>query len=251
MSEQLASRLRDLARRAGLAGVPTSVVVAFAVVAAAAVLLGAWKWWPRESAAVETLTTTQDLREESGGEGASHRDARAAKEPRGNSAVSADASATPIFVHVAGAVRHPGVYQLAPGARVADAVRDAGGLEQNAAADAVNLARQVTDGEQVLVPTKDEAKRAGGALASGGQGRSPSAAGVAGGGAATTQSRVNINTADAALLDTLPGVGPSTAAKIVADREANGRFMSADDLGRVSGIGPKKVEQLKAVICVE
>jgi competence protein ComEA len=61
---------------------------------------------------------------------------------------------------------------------------------------------------------------------------------------------VNINTADAAALDALPGVGPSTAAKIVADREANGPFASPEDLGRVPGIGPKKLEQLKPAICV-
>ena len=80
---------------------------------------------------------------------------------------------------------------------------------------------------------------------------SPGGASAENPGAPSAGAVVNINTADAAALDALPGVGPSTAAKIVADREANGPFASADDLGRVSGIGPKKLEALKDFIRVQ
>lgn len=263
MPEPIASRLRDLARRAGLEGISPSVVAAFGVVVVVAVLLGVWRWWPRDDARVETVQTASLSREASGAVSRSRAAVAAAeREGGGGDAASRESSSTRIYVHVVGAVRHPGLYQLNVGARVADGVRDAGGFAGDAAQEAVNLARVLADGEQVLVPTKDEAKRAGGRSLSGGQGLSAGGSSGAGagtaGGAGSAGSPgpgagalVNINTADAAALDTLPGVGPSTAAKIVADREANGRFMSPDDLGRVPGIGPKKLEQLKAMICVE
>jgi len=255
MPEPIASRLRDLARRAGLEGISPSVVLAFGVVVGVAVLLGVWRWWPRDDARVATVQTARVSRETSGGASASSAAGRAGS---GGVAASRDSSSTRIYVHVVGAVRHPGLYQLNVGARVADGVRDAGGFAGDAAQEAVNLARLLADGEQLLVPTRDEAKKAGGrGLSAGGVGGAGAAGatGGAGGGAtsagAGAGALVNINTADAAALDTLPGVGPSTAAKIVADREANGRFMSVDDLGRVPGIGPKKLETLKAAICVE
>jgi competence protein ComEA len=143
-------------------------------------------------------------------------------------------------VHVVGAVRHPGVQRLASGARVADAVQAAGGLLGNAAAEGVNLARIVQDGEQIVVPTRDQwaASTAGAAAGSAGARAGP------GGG------KVDINSADVATLDTLPGVGPTTAQRIVADREANGPFASVKDLGRVPGIGDKKLGSLKDLICV-
>jgi len=146
-----------------------------------------------------------------------------------------------VCVHVVGAVHHPGLYRLPGGSRVADALDAAGGATAQAAQEAVNLARVLADGEQVAIPTRDQVKRgaAVGAVATGD-----------GGGAAGEGECVDINTADAAALDKLPGIGPSTAAKIVADRTANGPFASPDDLGRVPGIGPKKLAQLKPVIRV-
>ena len=153
-----------------------------------------------------------------------------------------------LYVHVIGAVRRPGMYELKSGARVADAVSAAGGLLANAAQAGVNLARVVADGEQISVPTADELARGVVSDAPGSGGGS--AASPQDSGAGSRQALVNINTADAAALDTLPGVGPSTADKIVADREANGPFSSADDLGRVAGIGPKKLEELKPRVCV-
>ncbi len=145
-----------------------------------------------------------------------------------------------VVVHVGGAVADPGVRELAEGSRVQDAVDASGGFAEGAAPDALNLARVLTDGEQVVVPTLEEAAGAQGADAAGAGASSGSAVG----------GRVNINRASAAELDTLPGVGPSTAEKIVADREANGPFATTEDLKRVSGIGDKKYEELADLVCV-
>lgn len=155
----------------------------------------------------------------------------------------ADAPVEKLLVHVVGSVRHPGVYVLEAGARAVDAVEAAGGMLPDAVASAVNMARPVTDGEQIWVPSEDEVT----------EGAAPpgaASAGGAGGGASGGGNAVDINTADAATLETLPGVGPSTAAKIVADREANGPFASVDDLQRVAGIGPKKLESLRDMASV-
>lgn len=135
-----------------------------------------------------------------------------------------------VFVHVSGAVTRPGLYVLADGARVVDAVSAAGGFADGAAADAVNLARGVGDGEQLHVPR---------------QGEEPEPAARPSG-----DGRVNLNTADEALLDTLPRIGPALAARIVQWREANGRFTSVDDLLAVSGIGDKMLETLRDLVTV-
>lgn len=170
----------------------------------------------------------------------------------GDAEAAADAGASqaapaPLRVHVGGAVAAPGVYDLAEGARVLDAVEAAGGFAEGAARDALNLARAVSDGEQVVVPSEadiaaQEAVSAGAGGAAAGAGASAAAGGAVG--------KVNINTASAAQLDTLPGVGASTAEKIVADREANGPFKTVEDLKRVSGIGDKKFAALADAICV-
>lgn len=150
-----------------------------------------------------------------------------------------------VIVHVAGAVMEPGVYPVAEGSRVEAAVKAAGGLSPQACPEAVNLARVVADGEQVYVPTVEEVES--GSAPPGAAGAAGGAAGAVGAGSA---SKVNINTADAAGLDALPGVGPATAQRIVADREANGPFTSPEDIMRVSGIGQKKFEQMASMIAV-
>jgi len=240
MPEQLEARLRELARRAGLAGVPPAAVAAALVLCAVIVVLAAWRWWPRsgESAAArEPVGASAANAPEGAGQsaGLSSADATAGSTPASSS----------VFVHVVGAVRHPGLFELPSGARVAEAVQAAGGLAGNAAQAGINLARPVTDGEQVVVPTLDEFA-SGAPPAAAGAG----ATGGASGAGSSAGALVNINTADATALDTLPGVGPSTAAKIVAEREANGPFKSPDDLGRVAGIGPKKLEELKPRVSV-
>jgi competence protein ComEA len=134
------------------------------------------------------------------------------------------------LVHVAGAVRHPGVYRLGAGKRVQDAVARAGGATAKGDPNAINLAAKVADGQQVLVPRRGAA---GGAA---GVGATPGAPGSA---------PVNLNSATAEQLDTLDGVGPATAAKILEWRQAHGGFRSVEDLAQVPGIGPKKLAALK------
>lgn len=146
-----------------------------------------------------------------------------------------------IVVHVGGAVAEPGVRELEEGARVQDAVDAAGGFAEGAARDELNLARVLVDGEQIVVPSLEEADATAGAASDGGGGAT---------GASSAGDKVNLNRATAAELDALPGVGPSTAEKIVADREANGPFRTVEDLKRVSGIGDKKFADLADLVCV-
>ena len=145
-----------------------------------------------------------------------------------------------IVVDVAGAVVSPSVVQLHEGNRVQDAIDAASGLAGDADVTSVNRAAKLVDGQQVYVPHE-------------GEDISTRASGSASGGASSVTSGsplVNINLATVEELDTLPGIGPSTAQSIVDDREANGPFASPEDLMRVSGIGEKKFEKLKASICV-
>jgi competence protein ComEA len=136
-------------------------------------------------------------------------------------------------------VRRPGVYRLTAGARVQDAVRRAGGATAKADVNAVNLAALVQDGVQVVVP----ARAAGGV----GVAMAPAAGDGAGG---VPSAPVNLNTATAEQLDTLDGVGPATAAKILDYRKQHGGFRSVEDLGQVSGIGPKRLEALRGKVVV-
>jgi competence protein ComEA len=144
-----------------------------------------------------------------------------------------------LLVHVVGQVRHPGVVRLPSGSRVLDAVDAAGGALPSADLNHVNLARVVADGEQIVVPKPGEIVPAasgtqGAGVGSAGQG---STGGSAGG-------LVDLNTADAAALDALPGVGPVLSQRILDWRTAHGRFSSVDELGEVSGIGVKLLAQI-------
>ncbi|HEV7459611.1 MAG TPA: ComEA family DNA-binding protein [Solirubrobacteraceae bacterium] len=141
-------------------------------------------------------------------------------------------------VQVAGAVRRPGVYRLRADRRVDDAVRQAGGPTARADLAGVNLAAKVSDGQQVIVP----AAGAGGGTAA--AGAAPSA-GSATGVASAPGQKLNLNTAAAEQLDQLDGVGPATAQKIVAYRQAHGGFRSVSELDQVPGIGEKKLAALK------
>jgi competence protein ComEA len=157
----------------------------------------------------------------------------------------------PALVHVAGAVRRPGVYRLAEGDRVRDAVARAGGRAPGADVDAINLAAKVADGQRILVP-----RRVGGAVVGGaGGGQAPgggavAAAGAAGAEAGADAAPVDLNAATLEQLDTLDGVGPAIAAKILAWREEHGGFRSVDDLGQIPGIGPKRLEALRSRVTV-
>ncbi|WP_022883928.1 helix-hairpin-helix domain-containing protein [Glaciibacter superstes] len=151
----------------------------------------------------------------------------------------ADAAGAIIFVHVLGAVSRPGLFELHEGARVMDAVAAAGGLLDTADPGGVNLARVLSDGEQLTVPAIGEV--APGAAPGG------AAPGAGGDGSATV---VNLNTATVGDLETLPRIGPTLAQRIIDYRDANGRFGSIDDLRNVSGIGDKTFDGLKDLITV-
>jgi competence protein ComEA len=137
-------------------------------------------------------------------------------------------------VQVVGAVRRPGVYRLRSGQRVDDAVHTAGGATRRADLAGVNLAAKVSDGQQIIVP----AAGAAGAAAGG-------PAGADGAAAAAPGRPLNLNTATPEQLDQLDGVGPATAQKIVAYRQAHGGFRSVSELDQVPGIGEKKLAGLK------
>jgi competence protein ComEA len=128
-----------------------------------------------------------------------------------------------VVVHVAGAVTRPGVYRLPAGARVADAVRRAGGLARRAAQDGINLAARLSDGQQVVVP--------------GGGGAVAAAAGDSG--------PISLGSATADQLDEIEGIGPVTAEKIVEFRDQHGGLSSVDQLDQISGIGPATMESLR------
>jgi competence protein ComEA len=148
-----------------------------------------------------------------------------------------DVSAGVLYVHVSGAVARPGLYRLEGGARLVDAVAAAGGFADDADDAGVNLARPVSDGEQVVVPVVGADPPVG-------------SAGLGAGGAAgaTGDARVNLNTASVAELDTLPRVGPAIAQRIVDWRTTNGRFSAVDDLLSVPGIGEKMLESLRPLV---
>lgn len=142
-----------------------------------------------------------------------------------------------VVLHVLGAVVDPGIVELPLGSRVVDAIAAAGGPTDDADLAAVNLARVVVDGEQLRLPAVGEAPPPGAAGAGG--------VGGAAGSGASADGRININTADAAGLEQLPGVGPAIAARIIAWREQNGPFRSVDELTAVSGIGEKTLDGLR------
>lgn len=149
-----------------------------------------------------------------------------------------------IVVDVTGAVLNPSVVTLPAGSRVNDAIQAAGGLMNDADTTAINRAKTLSDGEQVFVPTQGEAAPAPAETGT------PAASSSEATSSSGEPAIVNINTASVDELDTLPGVGPSTAQAIVDDRTQNGPFASTEDLMRVSGIGEKKFEKLLSLICV-
>jgi competence protein ComEA len=156
-------------------------------------------------------------------------------------------AAQQVVVSVVGLVAQPGLVTLAPEARVADAVAAAGGVLRGADTLGLNLARHLTDGEQIVVGIATPAghpaalgSSVGGAPAHPGQPQTP----------ARPAGPVDLNSASVGEFDALPGVGPVTAAAIVAWRTANGRFTSVDQLGEVDGIGPARLEKLRPLVRV-
>jgi len=141
------------------------------------------------------------------------------------------APASPIIVHVVGEVNRPGIVELSEGARVVDAIESAGGVTPVARVEALNLARILVDGEQVYVPHLDE-----------------EVVSLPGSSEASTTGPISLSRADQATLETLPGVGPALAGRIIDWRTRNGPFRSVSDLLAVSGIGPATLERFSHLV---
>lgn len=233
--------------RQAIVGVALVVAVAVAMLAGRTVLA-------RQDAAPQPVATSPT------GVGATSAefDDEPTTAPAGASATPGAAPTTPggaptptavVTVHVVGQVRRPGIVTLDAGARVADAIEEVGGATGRADLDGVNLARLLVDGEQVVVPRPGETVTA--APGAPGASGAPAGAPAAGGGAAPgTGGLVDLNTADLATLETLPGVGPVLAQRILDWRTEHGRFTAVEELGEVSGIGDKIYAQLSPKVTV-
>lgn len=172
-----------------------------------------------------------------GGGGAQAGAARRSSGPAGSGAPGSPGGE--VMVQVAGEVAHPGVYRVPAGSRVTDVVTHAGGLTRRADQAGVNLVARVQDGQQVLVPRRGAAGALAGvaAGASGGTGAAGAATGP-----------ISLSSATVAQLDTLDGIGPTLAQRIVEYRQAHGGFSSIDQLRQVDGIGEKRFAALRKAV---
>ncbi|PKN91776.1 MAG: competence protein ComEA [Chloroflexi bacterium HGW-Chloroflexi-6] len=150
-------------------------------------------------------------------------------------------SPEPMVIYVIGAVERPGVYVLPADSRVLDAVEAAGGFSEFALLDEVNVATRLSDGQKLEIPASGEVATPAFVIGSSGLFETPTP---------VPGDPVNINTADLALLDSLPGIGPTTAQRIIDYRETNGLFQIVDDLLKVPGIGSTTLEELRPLITV-
>lgn len=241
------------------------VLVALALATVAVLLLALYVFRPAEQhdpAAGDAGSAGQARDSATAGEGKAGGDGAgangstadgAAGDPSGaNRAVGAEGEQNgTVIVHVTGAVNSPSVVTLGTGARVQDAVEAAGGLQSDANPDSVNLARVLQDGEQIHIPAQGEepVARSDAAEGSAGDGADASGTGTSAGSGTGSGGKIDLNTADAAALQTLPGVGPVTAEAIIAHRETQ-PFGSVDDLLLVKGIGPKTFDSLKDLVSV-
>lgn len=176
--------------------------------------------------------------------------ARSSSGPAAAPPVSPD---RPVVVSVVGLVHTPGLVTLAPGSRIADALQAAGGAVNGADTIGLNMARPVGDGEQIVVglaPVPGQPTALGSSVATATTPTSKAPPPGSGSVKPKPGQAVDLNTATAAELDALPGVGPVTAAAIVAWRQANGKFTSVDQLADVEGIGPARLEKLRALVRV-
>ena len=145
-----------------------------------------------------------------------------------------DTESKKIVVYVTGAVNKPDVYELPEESRIKDAIEKAGGVTKEADLISINLAEKLSDGEEVVVPKKGESTSIAGSSTS----------------STNKSSKININTADAAELEKLPGIGEVKAEAIIQYRKSYGRFKTIHDITRVSGIGEKTFEKIKDLISV-
>lgn len=191
------------------------------VALAVAVLIGGWLLLrPPSSASTESLLPV----------------AGTASDRSSTAIASTSTTAARVVAHAAGAVVHPGVYELRAGARVTDLIDAAGGPTPDADVDRLNLAAPVTDGERVYVPRIGEAM--------------PSVRSASGAATGEVAGPLDLNTATLEQLDELPGVGPATAKAIIDERDRRGGFRSVDDLLDVRGIGPAKLDAIRDLVRV-
>jgi competence protein ComEA len=189
-----------------------------AAIALAVLCISFYGWW-RKTRPVENVTVLQ----------------------QSEVAEAARKSRTEMVVYVSGMVGHPGLLKVQPGARALDAVNVAGGLLPGADIAKINLAQPVRDGMQIHVPGRPQEQTSVGVNSYQVDAKAPGAA-------TTAEAKININTADAAGLDKLPGVGPALAARIIEYRKTNGLFADGEALKKVPGVGPTKYEKLKQKI---
>jgi competence protein ComEA len=153
-------------------------------------------------------------------------------------------TSAPIAVHVIGAVPRPGLYEFPEGARIQDAINAAGGLLAEANADALNLAALLEDGQQLDIPYQSGSEPSANSST---QLDLPSSA-TDTPSSTSSEELININTASLEELDSLPGIGPTTAQKILDYRDENGPFSAIEDIMNVSGIGPATFDEIKDLI---
>lgn len=211
-------------------------VVAFIITAIlAAGLASAVTWFSRPTAepvAAPTLTSPSSAPQVDG--------------TNGSAASATSSAATTIVVSVIGYVASPGLVTLPEGARVADAIAACGGSTPGADLSSINLARKVADGEQIAVGVPGSQTPPGNVADQPAVGTTSGTPGTSG----TSGAKVNLNTAPVGALDSLPGIGPVIAQRIVDFRTKNGAFKTVDDLGNVSGIGPSIMSNVKDLVTV-
>ncbi|AZI58448.1 ComEA family DNA-binding protein [Nakamurella antarctica] len=207
------------------------VLASVAALAAVAAALGVWLTVPSQQQVPAMPLSGLGLTGLGAGESAAASASRVSSPP-----ATAAPALTEIFVSVTGKVARPGLVRLEPGARVADAIAAAGGIAEGVDLTGLNLAAKLSDGDSVVVIS-------GAGNVVGTQQSSNS-------GAANTGKLINLNTADATLLETLPGVGPVMAANIIGRRESDGPFTAVEQLQEVSGIGPSRYATLSPLVTV-
>lgn len=231
--------LEELRAKLGLATLGKPALIGLAAIMVMVAVFAGRMIIDTATATPITIEHGEDVISSDGGKSSGGVSAAARADVSAASSAGQDGADT-LFVHVTGAVGNPGLVELTCGSRVADAIEAAGGVTEDADLDLVNLARKVADGEQVHVYLRDEQVDVVSTEVLKGQ-QSVSA---------VSPGLVNVNVATQVELEALPGIGPSTAQKIIADREANGPFSTVQDLTRVSGIGEKKLESISALVCV-
>jgi competence protein ComEA len=223
-------------------GVPPRRMASVAIVVGVVLALGALAWL-----ALRPVGASEDSADLFAGSAVTVPASADAEAEPGGTATTPTTGAG-IVVHAAGAVSRPGLYRLPRDARVADLLDAAGGPTLETDLDRVNLAAPLADGQRLYLPRRGEGSPAvvgpdGGAVSGGTGATGATASGAPSG-------PIDLNTATAEQLDTLPGVGPATAAAIVSHRERNGPFSSVDGLLDVRGIGPSKLEAMRDLVTV-